>query len=174
MHNVRPMERHPRYRVWTVALVLVIAGAGCAGSRPPDQRPSVDCEPLPVISVAGCDAVVFPETLGWVEGFAHGEITSYWTPTTSEVLDLEDSLRSYLKQAAPQLETRIGEYRRQYTGFYHEGKRLMFVNFACDGPWSRGWQCRPVVVDDGGDCFFSLRCDPETSQCSSLWINGEA
>ena len=55
-----------------------------------------------------------------------------------------------------------------------KGEQLMFVNFACDGPWSRLWQCRPVVVDDGGDCFFSLRCDPKTSKCSNLWINGNA
>lgn len=153
---------------------LLIAVAGCAGSRPFDQLSSADCEPLPVISVAGCDAVVFPEELGWVDGFAHGEITSYWTPATSDVIDLETALRSYLKEAAPQLEARLPQYRRQYTGFYYEGTRLMFVNFACDGPWSRAWRCRPVIVDDGGDCFFSLRCDPRSSKCSNLWINGNA
>lgn len=95
----------------------------------------------------------------------HGKITSDWTPTSSGVIDLEGSLRRYLKHAAPQLEARLAECRRQYTGFYHVGKRLMFVNFACDGPRSSEWRCRPVVVDDGGDCFFNLRCEPKTN----LW-----
>jgi len=154
-----------------VALFLSVILSGCVTRR---SMVSQECKQQPLIDLAGSRVVIFPENVGAVDGYGGGEVLSFWTPTYSDVARVEPALRQYLKLTAPQLEARLAEYRRQYSGFVYGGKRLIYVNFLCGDSSSYDWQCGPIFVDDGGDCFFHLECDLDSSSCSKLWINGNA
>ena len=63
-----------------------------------------------------------------------------------------------------------GRVRRWIEVGQPDGKRLVFGNFFCsDVPATT-----PVIVDDGGDCYFNVFFDPTTGAFSKLIINGDA
>jgi hypothetical protein len=157
----------------SVVGVLVLMTACVSHTKAPVVR-SAKCRIQDVVQIGGSEAIVFPAGSGWVDGYAYGEITSYWTPTFADASAVENAIHEHLKKSAPQLEARLSEYRRQYTGFFHRDKRLLFVNFFCSCPSSLEWRCQPVAVEDGGDCFFHLECNPGTQECDKLWVNGNA
>jgi cyclophilin family peptidyl-prolyl cis-trans isomerase len=103
----------------------------------------------------------------------------YWTPDEDDVEDLEAELEGFLEEAVE--DGLIGEdafddlpdYLRQYAGFVADDDRLIFANFFCDD-FDLDWQEEPVLVEDGGDCFFTLVYDPERERFSDLFVNGEA
>jgi hypothetical protein len=45
-------------------------------------------------------------------------------------------------------------------------------NFFCRPPRA-DWRHEPVLVDDGGDCFFQLEYDVDAGRFSNLLVNGE-
>ena len=103
-----------------------------------------------------------------------------WVPTDKEVLALEEQLVAYLIQQrdafdswqAP-IEERLPNYRRQYWGVIEDGKRLIEANFFCDALHT-DWTEQVVHVDDGGDCYFRVRYDPEAKTFSDLVVNGSS
>jgi hypothetical protein len=101
----------------------------------------------------------------------------YWTPTETDILNLESALAPYLEQAAPQdypgpLKD-LTEYKRQYAGLLKDGRQLIWVNFFCQVD-QIDWQQEFVFVADGGSCYFELKYNPQTNEFSDLSIHGES
>jgi hypothetical protein len=109
----------------------------------------------------------------------------FWTPTLSEVLELEARLPAYLgspaatKAAAsccPQpvpLAKRAPAYKRQYVGVLDHGRPLIHASFFCEAP-AGDWHRTPVIVDDGGDCYFQVDYDVHKRRFESIAVNGGA
>lgn len=97
----------------------------------------------------------------------------YFEPAEADVDAFEARLESFLRTAndadARSLADELSGYRRQFVGVVREGNRLIFGNFFCsDKPATV-----PVIVDDGGKCYFNVFYDPRTRSFSKLSINGE-
>jgi hypothetical protein len=104
-----------------------------------------------------------------------------WTPEEADVRKLEAGLQAYVQSAAPQrspqLWQKLDGYKRQYAGVLLDGRRVIYVNFVCNAVVAEGrmdWQRQPILVEDGGDCFFQLRYDAELDAYTDLSVNGEA
>jgi len=100
----------------------------------------------------------------------------YWTPEKSQIIDLESRLSAYLRGAAPaksRIRTDLRSYRRQYLGTVRDDHEVVFVSFFCE-THRQDWTRKPIVVDDGGDCYFRLEYETENHKFSHLEINGEA
>jgi hypothetical protein len=109
----------------------------------------------------------------------------FWTPTLSEVLELETRLPAYLRSpearkaaesCCPQpvpLSKRAPAYKRQYVGVLDHGRLVIHGNFFCEAP-AHDWHRTPVVVDDGGDCYFQVEYDVRKRRFESIAVNGGA
>ena len=106
-----------------------------------------------------------------------------WTPAAADVEALEQRLPDHLRAAlARQRPARGGKaplweraktYKRQYVGVRRDGRRIVFANFFCRA-WKEDWRTEPIVVEDGGDCYFQVEYDVDKASFSNLQINGEA
>lgn len=97
----------------------------------------------------------------------------YWTPAEADVLAFEAGLGAFLEGAAPALGQRATAYTRQYAGLLRDGRRLLYASFLCD-TYGEPWWREPLLVLDGGDCFFQLTFDLERGSYGNLMISGEA
>jgi hypothetical protein len=99
----------------------------------------------------------------------------YWQPTRRHIVALEAALLPYLESQSQALAVRVAYegYGRQYAGAIQGGQPLIILNAFCDTD-NLGWLATPYVVDDGGNCYFSVRWDVSTGTFFELRINGEA
>ena len=154
-------------RIASAGLALLLAGGAVAPSTP---------------AVRAEDRVIFTAELmreSW-KGSAQGR--EFWTPTVADALALEQRLPDFLRHElvserrkgdkTPPLWQRAPLYKRQYFGTKASGIRLIQASFFCRE--LNGWRTGPVVVKDGGDCFFSVNYNVDKQTFSSLIINGEA
>jgi hypothetical protein len=104
-----------------------------------------------------------------------------WTPDPAMVLETEKALPAYIRAAAAgsdaQLSKDAGEilsryatYKRQYSGLTIDGRLVLVVNAFC--AWTGDWRRHPVLVLDGGACFFQAWFDPKTRKFTLLSVNG--
>lgn len=101
---------------------------------------------------------------------------SYWTPERDQVEALEVALPRYLATAAPEgsrLRQGLEGYQAQYIGVLRGERELLFANVFCE-PLGVDPAERLVVIDGGGDCFFTVEFDPATASFDALRINGES
>ena len=143
------------------------------------------------------DRAVFDRELAiekW--GFLFRLPIGFWSPSLAEVAKLEARLPDYLRaeldpplppKRGPRRKTtpkppqptkvplwkRAFAYQRQYVGLMKDGHHLIWANFFCR-PVRADWRHEPVVVDDGGDCFFQVEYDVDTGKFSNLAVNGKA
>lgn len=106
-----------------------------------------------------------------------------WTPRLDDVLALEKALPDHLRHELARqrsagtkkspLWDRAKTYKRQYVGVRSKERRAVFANFFCNA-WRPDWRAEPVVVHDGGDCYFTVEYDVDNGTFSRLMINGEA
>ena len=108
---------------------------------------------------------------------------SFAVPMESEIAALEQRLPAALRKAAPgsALDERSTAYLRQYVGWVDaRGGRWVSGNFFCRDPMQalpeqRGrWRTHYVLVNDGGDCFFSFSYSLATGEFRDLLVNGDA
>ncbi|HET8946995.1 MAG TPA: hypothetical protein VFQ07_08425 [Candidatus Polarisedimenticolia bacterium] len=164
-------------RAHALACIFLAApalGIGCAGAPPP-RPPSELAPPCPgnvVIPVGAGKRVILPASSAWVGG--PGKVTEYWTPSTADVLRAEAGLAKHLAGTTPALAVKYSGYLRQYMGFVVDSRRKIHMNFLCWKPETPGWRCSPVVVDDGGDCYFQVDYDLTTGEYENLQVNGGA
>lgn len=100
----------------------------------------------------------------------------------ADVLALERQLPEFLRSQPEDSDARAADlwlkapsYLRQYVGFTRNGRRVVYANFFCFRSVSdRDWHVWPVVVDDGGPCFFQVEYDVESGRFSRLSVNGRA
>jgi hypothetical protein len=101
--------------------------------------------------------------------------TQFWSPTEAQVLRAEKELERFLKEKrparSPELWTKLPRYKRQYLGIVVNGQKRIFANFYCT---EERLACKPVIYEDGGDCFFQAEYDVESEKITKLEINGEA
>ena len=154
----------------TATVGLLVLATAC-GPVPSSER--VDLNP---------NGVIFPAEatdaeLGWISGESAGS----WTPTEADVAALEEALVPFLRQAKhpwlrpdPPIWERVPQYYRQYLGVVEDGERVIFANFFCHVAEGQDWQRELVFVMDGGDCYFSLKYDPQQRRFFDLNVNGEA
>ena len=108
--------------------------------------------------------------------------TAYFTPSEQDVAAFERALPAFLagsddteaRAIAGELSSRPSgpasvKYRRQFVGVVREEGRLVFGNYFCDQSESA---TRPVMVDDGGRCYFNVFYDPQRQAFVRLTIQG--
>ncbi len=152
-----------------VATFLVQPASSASGASPYEQVKTAEFEGAIVPQEQGA---AFDRGIGRISG-ADG----YWTPQKDQVLKLEESIETELRQIAPlqspNLWEKLSQYKRQYLGILRDGRLKIYANFFCSDDIA-DWREQPVLVLDGGDCFFHLVYDLDTGAFSELSINGEA
>lgn len=122
------------------------------------------------VIVPRSDAPDFAEVAGWTER------DDFWTPSAHDVAALEgafdaawaaDPAASNGDYADP------SEHLRQYVGVLSDGERLIHVNGFCDS-LGTDWRTEPVIVADGGACFYQATWDVDRGEFLVLTVNGEA
>jgi hypothetical protein len=130
--------------------------------------------------------VMVPVSLGRIHGYiATAEAWDdgrHWTPALQDVRVFESGLPDYLRTLKPPEEPDlyriVPDYKRQYEGLVLDGRRVLFVFFRCpshtDDDYESEWSKHPMIVQDGGKCYFDIRFDIVTREYSELTFNGEA
>jgi hypothetical protein len=163
-------------RTLVAGLTVVLMGLCFASAQ---ATPAKADEPFEVVKTGEFEGVIVAREKAddFMKAFSGIEEKETWTPGRTDVLKLEKGIESFLKKAAPKgsqdLWTKIPKYKRQYIGIMRKGRKVIFVNFFCDA-LNMNWKAAPVVVEDGGDCFFNVLYDPASAAFSDLRINGDA
>ena len=174
------MTRHPAEHAWRcAAVVTALCAMGAKRPNGPWKPPETRPQDRAIIDAA---TAARPFWKAIVAG------PNFWTPALPEVVALEQRLPEYLRRqlcddppVGPQycgfgrvpLWLKAPLYRRQYVGIFRGERRVIRGNFFCE-THRNDWRTEPVVVFDGGDCFFQLDFDPKSGAFSNLIVNNEA
>lgn len=90
--------------------------------------------------------------------------SAYWLPTPADV----EAAERALTDEAGEL-----EHTRQHARYIEDGNRKIYINGFCDASGVE-WQERPVLVQDGGDCFFTAIYNVDAGELERFRFNGEA
>jgi hypothetical protein len=163
-------------RRFVVGLIVFLAGVCSTAITPTGAKAFQDFE---VVKTERFEGAIVPreQAAEFMKAFSNVEEKETWTPDRDAVLKLEEKIESYLKKAAakrsPNLWSKLAPYKRQYVGLTRNNRRVIFANFFCDA-FNTDWKKTVVVVDDGGDCFFTVVYDVDRASFYDLRINGEA
>ncbi len=103
--------------------------------------------------------------------------SEYWTPSAADVNRLEDAFPEYIKESGGKKGIEIlghaESYKRQYFGYTKHHSPWIFVNGFCSDYWKGNskWHIEPVIVMDGGHCFFQVHYNVKTGRFHDLYIN---
>ncbi len=159
--------------VWIWILILLIFGfVAFAQTDEVAQAPvaapvtvgSEEWRPVTVGDVEGIivtadDASLFVSSLG-----LDLDEDAYWRPSRTQV----ESAEAVLAEEAGVL-----DHKRQYAGYREGGDRKIFINGFCDTD-GNDWRERPVLVQDGGECFFTAIYNVDRDELERFRFNGEA
>ncbi len=141
----------------------------------PDEQP-LAWTPVSGVGYEGVivDALSAADFAIWVTG---EEAAGSWEPSPDDVATLEAALPAFLAtapRATDRMRQELASYKRQYAGIIDSDfRQVIIVNAFCDAGID-DWQSEPVLVLDGGDCFFYVTYDPLAGTFSRLMVNGEA
>jgi|SRR5579872_2789356 len=172
-------------------LPLVLLGAlGCSASQAA-RVPAVPPAPMALKPWVVMTAEQAPGVLGQCSRPAPEETDGpFWTPSPAQIEILEGGLAAYLRQQGYAKQAGgLADYARQYVGFVHSGRKLIYLNALLaagvadlppcrpDTGWGEacgpeGWRHTAIMVCDGGDGYWGLEYDPETKTYSQLGFNG--
>jgi len=161
--------------IYTLLLPSVTGLLVTAGAESP--RFLFAASPM-LVSDAAYEGIVVPAELAanFYQGLTGEQASAYWTATPEDIAALEAALPPYLQTAAaersPDLWQNVATYQRQYIGLVEADEPRIYANFFCNAP--DDWQQQPVLVMDGGDCFFQVEYLPASGQFENLIINGES
>ena len=146
----------------TATCLLAVA---CKEPAPPEHT-------VIEVEAEGVQGVIFPagaagRDIGWPE-------MERWTPSTDEAMKADAIARECIREEAPEVHERYDVYTRQYVGYLHEGRKLIFINYFTQRPDFDDWRKALVRVKDGGINFFEVRVDLATSTCVQVYVHGEA
>lgn len=172
-----------------IVLIFIIIGFfGAVATDEPPARPVA--EPVATVEVESSEPVCIvvddtdlredgcSEFFGWqpvqvgdIEGVIVTEddgalfigIEGHWTPTAAGIVDAE---------AAIAADHGLLDHTRQYVGYIEGGERKIFVNGFCDD-FGIDWQTEPVLVDDGGECYFTAVYNLDAGELERFDYNGE-
>ncbi|HEX8649328.1 MAG TPA: hypothetical protein VF708_00690 [Pyrinomonadaceae bacterium] len=155
------------------SFVWPVAGKGSAAAASSQNS-------YQTIKIGKAEGVIVPGERGaeFVKALSGKEGKEYWTPSKDDVRQLEEKIEFYLRKVSdrrsPALWSKLKDYRRQYAGLVENGRKKIYANFFCKTAQITDWKMNPVVVEDGGDCFFQIKFDIEAGTFSDLYINGNA
>jgi hypothetical protein len=113
------------------------------------------------VTVNGIPGVIAPASAA---GDFLATADGYWTPDLTDVEAAEAALFADQGELA---------HFRQYAGIEQDGQRKILINGFCDS-MNLNWYRSPMIVMDGGDCFFNAEYDVETDEIESFYFNGDA
>jgi hypothetical protein len=115
--------------------------------------------------------------------------------TTEDFLKIETILKKCVEEYNPEQERQFKEindkhpeykldkknfiidltrYKRQYMATINsKGEKEIWINCFC-GQWDKRSRTSPVIVMDGGNCYFNLKINLTTGQYYELMVNGDA
>ncbi len=193
-----PSLQHRRSALLLAALPLLLACSlvsrpaiptDAPPQVPTDGAPPLDPTPAPntpvptgsspyrEISGENLQGVIVPADRA--AEFSIFKATGYWTPTDADVAAFDAAFTTWITEqkdvwGADEVAQRWpGDYTRQYVGFERDAQQLLFVNAFCATEYL-DWKNQPVMVEDGGPCFFSVVFNPATLEFTDLMINGMA
>jgi hypothetical protein len=68
----------------------------------------------------------------------------------------------------------LKRYKRQYIAAVNsKGEIEVWINCFC-GAGNQNWKTNLILVEDGGNCYFSLKVNLTTGQFYELMVNGDA
>ncbi len=112
------------------------------------------------VEIHGVPGVIVAEADGGLFLAADG----FWTPSEADIAAAEDAIEA----AQGDL-----DHLRQYVGYVEDGERKILVNgFATD--LGIDWRSQPVLVDDGGEAFFTAVYNVDTGELENFAFNGVA
>jgi hypothetical protein len=159
-----------RIHLSVIGLALALSITGCNLTITPPPQPATNPNGV-IFSVEQTQAnldVVWPAPTG------------VWLPSAADVAKLEAELPAFLQSAEsewlkpdPPIWERVPDYMRQYLGIVENGEEVIYANFFCSID-DMDWHNEFVFVLDGGDCFFSVKYNPQTGEFFDLSVNGEA
>lgn len=152
----------------TVVMTLVAASclSFCARNKGRDQANRIETD-----DVTG---VIFDQSAAaYISG--EGEGLKRWTPTIEEALEADGIAARCLKEDAPEVFKNLKSYKRQYVGFFREGKKYIFINyFWVSEDRFKNWDSVLVKIKDGGRYFLEIKVDLRSGSCKDLYVHGEA
>ena len=108
--------------------------------------------------------------------------SDFWTPTEKEIQLLEEKFKRVLKLKTfnKQRISNLNKFAFQYLGVTIDGKRFIYVNAFCIGDKNddskfqmhEKWKTDPIVMCDGGDCYWGVLFDLDKLKFKDLAING--
>ncbi len=96
-----------------------------------------------------------------------------WTPDTQDTAAALDALKRDFpmgnKYAHP-----FSDYRFQSFGIVRDNTRIVLLIAFCSSHWkyARDWRQRPLIVMDGGECFFHAEYSMKEHRLLYLDFNG--
>lgn len=155
----------------TTLRVLLVSLAGLALSA---------CSPP---SDLGGDSVVLsgPKTQGIFDQcsrFVPVRDEGSWRPSRADIETLEaelpEAIRNSREASAFAGRTPPQGWRRQYVGFFRDGRRYVYGNFFLKLGDEGRWREEPMLVCDGGAAYFGVEYDAQARRIVQLEFNGPA
>lgn len=119
------------------------------------------CNSWETVSIDGIEGVIVAEA----DVAAFGVNDEPWTPTVDNVISAE--------QAIAEEQGDLPDHRRQYAGYIEDGDHMIFVNGFCDD-FGQDWEREPIIVMDGGECFFNAVYNVDSATLEWFTFNGDA
>ncbi len=98
-----------------------------------------------------------------------------WQPTENDIDLVETLLQQELKAKRKELELKKpSRYQRQYIGYINEsGERIVWVNELCGSHPIDQLDKEPVIVFEGGPCYWNARVNIERKMVFGLGANSK-
>ena len=168
-----------------LVMVLLMALVACSSEPTPLAQPTQPTAPLQAgsqgqpyqdLQDAGYEAVIIPEGQApqYIQAMFGRQESAYWTPSQDDILKMEEQLNIYLQNFVGQnVLKNLSSYKRQYIGVVKEESKLLLGNYFCEAS-GIDWKQQPVIVDDGGNCYFQTELDMDSGQIIYFMVNGES
>jgi len=149
------------------------AGTKARAEQQPHAEPNPEFERVREGTI---DGVILPPLTGPTD-----QPVQWWRPTRSEVLEVEGHIPSFLRHrlgnTTPKITEGLAQYKRQYTGFWKDGRRLLAISFFHES--SRGvregiWLRVHLSVAGGGDNYFRIWYDVKKKEFYYFSVNAPA
>ena len=158
-------------RKLAVVIALVVPGllTACGASTDSGSEATTTAAKAKASPGPALDFVVFTGTEAeeLLRGVLDREPGTIWEPSDGDVENLLDALPATARKF---VDRDLAAYKAQFVGIGEGPGKRVFGSFFCDSG-GVDWQSTPVVVKDGGDCYFQVTYDPETGDFGNFFVN---